>query len=75
MTPYFVEVDVEIPQELHEYLKDYPPCPEVRSVPTEWLSDYQKQILIDNTKQKEGVTHTKSEKPKKFKISSCKWNK
>ena len=42
---YAVEVDIEIPREIHEKLKDYPPCPEVMSVKTEWLSDYQKDIL------------------------------
>ena len=30
---YAVEVDIEIPREIHEKLKDYPPCPQVMSVP------------------------------------------
>ena len=48
---YFVEVDIEIPRELHSYLKDYPPCPENMNIKYEWLDDYQKNILkINNNK-------------------------
>jgi len=42
---YYVEFDMDIPNNLHDYFNDYPPCPEIRTVPTEWLSDYQKDIL------------------------------
>ena len=51
---YFVEVDIKIPKSLHNYLKDYPPCPENMNIKTEWLSDYQKNIYkINNSKHNE----------------------
>ena len=36
------EVDIEIPKELHEKFKDYPLCPEIKSMPENCLSEYQK---------------------------------
>ena len=35
------EVDLEIPKELHEKFKDYPLCPEIKSIPENNLSEYQ----------------------------------
>ena len=43
-----VKCDISIPTELHEYFKDYPPCPEQRIVNIEELSEYQQKLLTDN---------------------------
>ena len=41
------EVDIEIPKELHTKFKDYPLAPEVKNIPQDMLSEYQK-YLNDN---------------------------
>jgi len=51
---YFVEVDIEIPENLHDKFKDYPPCPENISIKKEELSDYQKEILKINKRNYNG---------------------
>ena len=38
------EVDIEIPKHLHDKFKDYPLCPEIKSIPENMLSDYQKYL-------------------------------
>ena len=38
------EVDIEIPKNLHNKLKDYPLCPEIKSIPENNLSEYQKYL-------------------------------
>ena len=38
------EVDIEIPKELHDKFKDYPLCPEMKTIPEDMLSDYQKYL-------------------------------
>ena len=47
-TGYLIKCDITVPQELHEYFKDYPPCPEQRIVNVEELSEYQQKLLSDN---------------------------
>ena len=38
------EVDIEIPKELHNKLKDYSLAPEIKNVPQDMLSEYQKYL-------------------------------
>ena len=38
------EVDIEIPENLHNKFKDFPVCPEIKSVDESNLSDYQKYL-------------------------------
>ena len=38
------EVDIEIPKELHVKFKDYPLAPEIKSIPENNLSEYQKYL-------------------------------
>ena len=38
------EVDIEIPEELHDKFKDYPLAPEIKSINEDMLSDYQKYL-------------------------------
>ena len=38
------EVDIEIPKNLHNKLKDFPLCPEIKSISENMLSDYQKYL-------------------------------
>ena len=47
-TGYLVKCDISIPIELHEYFKDYPPCPEQRIVNIEELSEQQQNLLKTN---------------------------
>jgi hypothetical protein len=43
---FVVEVDLHFPKEIHERLKQFPPCPETR-VPSEtWFSEYQKNLKL-----------------------------
>ena len=42
---HIVECDLHFPQEIHDLLKEYPPCPENLAPEYEWLSDFQKQLL------------------------------
>ena len=50
------EVDIVIPKELHESFKDYPLCPEIKNIPEDMLSEYQKYLndkLNDKYNQKD----------------------
>ena len=38
------EVDIEIPKELHDKFKDYPLAPDIKSIPENNLSEYQKHL-------------------------------
>ena len=38
------EVDIEIPENLHNKFKDFPVCPEIKSIHENNLSDYQKYL-------------------------------
>ena len=38
------EVDISIPKELHYKVKDYPLCPEIKSIPENNLSEHQKYL-------------------------------
>ena len=38
------EVDIEIPKELQDKFKDYPLCPEIKSIQEDMLSEYQKYL-------------------------------
>ena len=38
------EADIEIPENLHDKFKDYPLCPEIKSIDENMLSDYQKYL-------------------------------
>ena len=42
---FFVECDIECPNELHKKFRDYPLCPITRAVGLEELSEYQKGVL------------------------------
>ena len=43
-TGYMVEVDISFPPEIHERLKQLPPCPETRAPDETWFSDYQRDL-------------------------------
>ena len=48
---FFVECDIECPNELHKKFRDYPLCPITRAVGLEELSEYQKGVLkLNKTK-------------------------
>ena len=38
------EVDISIPKELHHKFKECPLCPEIKSIPENNLSEYQKYL-------------------------------
>ena len=38
------EVDIEIPENLHDKFKDYPLAPEIKSINEDMLSEYQKYL-------------------------------
>ena len=41
---YIVECDLEYPKEIHDKLKEFPPCPETLAPTTKMLSEYQKSL-------------------------------
>ena len=41
---YIVEVDLSFPAEIHDRVKQFPPCPENIAPPEEWMSEYQKGL-------------------------------
>ena len=45
---YIIECDLEYPAEIHDKLKEFPPCPENLAPTKEMLSEYQKQIAEQN---------------------------
>ena len=48
---YIIECDLEFPKEIHDKLKEFPPCPETLAPSTEMLSKYQKTLIEkDNIK-------------------------
>ena len=47
-TGYFAEVDLGFPPEIHELLKQFPPCPETLKPGPAWFSDYQREVM-ENT--------------------------
>ena len=49
-------VDIEIPENLHDKFKDYPLCSEIKNIPEDMLSEYQKYLndkLNDKYNQKD----------------------
>ena len=42
---YIFECDLESPKEIHDKLKEFPPCPESIAPKLDWLSNYQKGLL------------------------------
>ena len=43
-TGYTVEVDLRFPKEIHERLKQLPPCPETFTLKGECISEYQREL-------------------------------
>ena len=59
-TGYMVEIDLSFKQEIHEKLKQMPPCPESLIPKEEWFSEYQKLVKTEtksNTKCQKLVPH------------------
>jgi hypothetical protein len=55
-----VEVDLSFPKEIHERIKQLPPCPEPKTPDEAWYSQYQKDlklITISNSKCEKLVPH------------------
>ena len=46
---YFLEVDLEYPDDVHELHNDYPPAPETFTVTNDMLSKYCKRIAVSMT--------------------------
>lgn len=61
---YFVKVDLEYPDDLHDLHSDYPLAPEKLAVKAEWLSEYQQQVYRkeNNLKTKQKIKDEKTEK-------------
>ena len=46
------EIDIEIPKNLHDKVKDFPPCPQIKSIDENDLSEYQNYLNDKLNKQK-----------------------
>ena len=47
-TGFIVECDLHFPKEIHDKLKEFPPCPESLNIPESMLSTYQKETAKQN---------------------------
>ena len=63
-TGYIVEVDLRFPKEIHDKLKEFPPCPENMAPGLDWLSDFLKQLLKEKQDDKK-----KTDKEKPLRVS------
>ena len=54
-----LEVDITVPSDKHDYLRDFPPCPVKRSVGLNEISTYSKSLLLDKDKLKHYKTTDK----------------
>ena len=45
---YIVECNLKIPKEIHDDLREFPPCAENTCPKAEWMSDFQKELLNKN---------------------------
>ena len=65
------EVDIEIPESLHNKFKDFPLCPEIKSINENNLSEYQKYLnnkldIKYNEKDKKLILDLSPKKIKKY---------
>ena len=44
---YIIECDLHFPPEIHDKLKEYPPCPENIEPQLEWFSEYQTEVATN----------------------------
>ena len=44
---YILEIDLRVPDGIHDKLEEFPPCPENISPSLEWLPDFQKQLILE----------------------------
>ena len=44
-TGYVFEVDMEVPQHLHDFLSDYPLAPTLETIQPEWFSPFQQKLV------------------------------
>ncbi|XP_033115278.1 uncharacterized protein LOC117115545 [Anneissia japonica] len=61
---YFLEVDLEVPKELHDLFNDYPLAPEMLAPRREWMSPYQLNLLGDDEPKDEKLVPTLMSKTK-----------
>jgi hypothetical protein len=59
---YMVECDLNIPDHLHDKLKEYPPCPENMAPDASMFSDFQMKLARDLNLIKKGDKYRKSNK-------------
>ena len=43
---------MSFPEEIHDKIKEFPPCPENVCPKLEWLSDFQKQLILEKNNGK-----------------------
>ena len=65
-TGYIIEVDLTFPEEIHDKLKEFPPCPENVAPGLDWLSDFQKELLKEKQDDKR-----KTDKETPLRVSKC----
>jgi len=59
---YILTVDLEFPHEIHDKLKEYVPAPESCTAKTDWLSEYQIELGLE-----QGVLKLNEKKQEKLK--------
>ena len=56
-TGYILEVDLHVPEELHDKFKEFPPAPKTLTPDIDWFTPYQRELGANTGRIHNGVFH------------------